>query len=135
VHNPPLGPVKPLLHIQPLAALLPEEEVELGGQSIQAFNVAAPVAVEYVPPTQLVQAADPDNDLYFPAEQLTHSQLFVYQSATNPDIVPLLSEANTTCRYPVDDVYALLELNAEPESWATCSTVLHDDVWQRFTYM
>jgi len=96
--------VKPLLHAQPLAALLPEEEAELGGQSIQVFNVAAPIDVEYVPPTQSVQAADPDSDLYFPAEQPTHSQVFVCQSATKPGIVPLPSEVNTTCRYPVDDV-------------------------------
>ena len=45
---------------------------------------------------------------------------------TNPDLVSTPSEVKSTCKYPVDDVYSLLELT-EPEIRATCSTVLHDD--------
>jgi hypothetical protein len=44
--------------------------------------------------------------------------------------VPLPSEVKSTCKYPVDDVYALLELT-EPDSRAICSVELHDDDVQR----
>ena len=40
--------------------------------------------------------------------------------ATNPDAVVLPSEVKSTCKYPADDVYTLLELT-EPDSRAICS--------------
>ena len=46
VHSPPLDPVKPRLHVHPLAALLPASEVELAGQLTQELFATAPVAVE-----------------------------------------------------------------------------------------
>ena len=46
VHKPPSGPVNPLLHMQSLATMLPENEPELAGQVIQVLDVTAPVAVE-----------------------------------------------------------------------------------------
>ena len=36
----------------------------------------------------------------------------------------------STCKYPVDDVYTLLELT-EPDSRAICSVELHEDAVQR----
>jgi hypothetical protein len=46
VHLPPLCPVKPLLHVHSVAALLPASEVELAGHLTQELFAAAPVAVE-----------------------------------------------------------------------------------------
>jgi hypothetical protein len=54
----------------------------------------------------------------------------VFHVAANPDRVALLSEVKSTCKYPVDDVYTLLELT-EPDSRAICSVELHDDDVQR----
>ena len=65
-HTPPLEPVNPLLHVQSLAALLPENEAEFAGQLLQVLDATAPVAVEYLLLTQSVQAAEPVEDLYFP---------------------------------------------------------------------
>jgi hypothetical protein len=39
-------------------------------------------------------------------------------------------EVKSTCKYPADDVYTLLELT-EPDSRAICSVELHDDDVQR----
>jgi hypothetical protein len=41
-----------------------------------------------------------------------------------------LCEVKSTCKYPVDDVYTVLELT-EPDSLAICSVKLHDDAVQR----
>jgi hypothetical protein len=54
----------------------------------------------------------------------------VFHVAANPDPVELPSEVKSTCKYPVDDVYTLLELT-EPDSRAICSVELHDDDVQR----
>jgi len=61
---------------------------------------------------------------------LVHTNIAL-QAASKPEPVPLPSEVNNTCKYPVDDVYVVLELNEEPESRATRSNVLHDDDWHR----
>ena len=50
----------------------------------------------------------------------------VFHVATNPDPVLLESEVKRTSKYPVDDVYSLLELT-EPEIRASRETELHDD--------
>jgi hypothetical protein len=50
--------------------------------------------------------------------------------ASNPEYVTPPSEVKSTCKYPVDDVYTLLELT-EPDSRAICSVELHDDDVQR----
>jgi hypothetical protein len=54
----------------------------------------------------------------------------VFHVAANPNCVELLSEVKSTCKYPVDDVYTLLELT-EPDRCAICSAELHDDDVQR----
>ena len=54
----------------------------------------------------------------------------ICQVASNPDAVTLPSEVKSTCKYPVDDVYTLLEVT-EPDSRAICSVELHDDDEQR----
>ena len=48
-HAPPLGPVKPALHVQAMAAALPAGELELLGHSMQTSADVAPIAAEYVP--------------------------------------------------------------------------------------
>ena len=59
VHGPPLGPLKPLLHVQSLAELLPEGELDPEGQLEQVLDVVAPDVVEYLPLVQALQAKDP----------------------------------------------------------------------------
>ncbi len=53
------------------------------------------------------------------------SQLPEHVTAAAP-----VCEVKSTCKYPVDDVYTLLELT-EPDSRAICSVELHDDDVQR----
>ena len=96
MHIPPSGPVKPRVHLQSLAALLLGDEVELEGQLIQALDDTAPGAVEYVPLMHSVQFPKPNEALYFPGLQLTHSQPFVCQLASNPGLVALTSEVSST---------------------------------------
>jgi hypothetical protein len=52
----------------------------------------------------------------------------ILHAATKPEYVAQPSEVNTTCRYPVDEVYTVLvDTEETPLSRATCSTpVLHD---------
>ena len=49
------------------------------------------------------------------------------QVASNPGPVTLESEVKRTCKYPVDDVYMLLELTDEPDRRAICVGELQDD--------
>ena len=46
---PPLGPVKPALHVQATTAVLPAGELEFLGHCMQTSADVAPVAAEYVP--------------------------------------------------------------------------------------
>ena len=73
VHGPPPGPLKPLLHVQSLAELLPEGELDPEGQLEQVLDVVAPEAAEYLPLTQSVHASDPEDILYFPAGQFVQA--------------------------------------------------------------
>ena len=57
--------------------------------------------------------------------------VFTCHVASNPDPWTLLSEVKSTCKYPVDDVYSVLELTEVPDSRAICSGELHDDDEQR----
>ena len=45
-HGPPLGPVKPLLHVQLLAHALPDGDDESARHAKHVLELAAPVAVE-----------------------------------------------------------------------------------------
>ncbi len=59
VHGPPLGPVKPILHVQAASAGLAVGEMELAGQARQVVSTVAPTVVEYVPAPQSVHTALP----------------------------------------------------------------------------
>ena len=52
------------------------------------------------------------------------------EHATAEPLAEPICEVKSTCKYPVDDVYTLLELT-EPDSRAICSVELHDDDVQR----
>ena len=74
-HEPPFGPVYPVLQLQLVKAALPSGELELEldpGQARQVELAEAPTAVEYLPAEQSEQAAVPVNALYFPATQAAH---------------------------------------------------------------
>ena len=73
VHGPPLGPLKPLLHVQSLSELLPEGELDPEGQLEQVLDVVAPEAAEYLPLAQSEHASDPEDILYFPAGQFVQA--------------------------------------------------------------
>ena len=68
---------------------LPAGEVEFDGQVMHVELAEDPTAVEYVPAAQSVQTAEVDVAL---------------QEATNPELITLPSDVNTTCMYPVLDV-------------------------------
>ena len=48
------------------------------------------------------------------------------QVPEKPDPVPLPSDVNLTCMYPVDDVYSVLGLTEVPDSAATTFAEEHD---------
>ena len=70
VQGPPSGPLDPLLHVQSLRAWLPDGDDDREGQLEHVLDVVAPEVVEYVPPTQRVQEAEPGEILYVPAVQI-----------------------------------------------------------------
>ena len=70
VQNPPLRPLDPMLHVQSLGALLPDGDDDREGQLEHVLDVVAPEVVEYVPPTQRAQEAEPGEILYVPAVQI-----------------------------------------------------------------
>ncbi len=71
-HVPPLGPVKPGLQVQAVAAVLETGEFELAGHAVQKLATVAPVTVEYLPETQSVHNTLPAVPVYFPAVQDVH---------------------------------------------------------------
>jgi len=73
VHGPPSGPVKPLLQVQLASAELEIGELELAGHPRQVVAIVAPTVVEYVPAAQSVQAAEPVAILYLPVTQVVHA--------------------------------------------------------------
>jgi hypothetical protein len=76
-HGPPFGPVHPELQVlQFVKAELPAGELEFDVQLLHVELAEAPTAVEYVPAPQFVHAADPVDDLYFPATQAEHGPAF-----------------------------------------------------------
>jgi hypothetical protein len=68
---PPFVPVKPALQAQSVAASLPAGEFEFAWHAEQVVSDVCPTAAEYLPLGQKVQAAEPVEVLYVPAEQLT----------------------------------------------------------------
>jgi hypothetical protein len=76
----------------------------------------------------------------WPLPPILHSRTPAEAHASSVDLAMLLlkpfspegndREVKSTCKYPVDDVYTLLELT-EPDSRAICSVELHDDDVQR----
>jgi hypothetical protein len=64
------------------------------------------------------------------APPLPLESAIVVHVATKPEYVTLTSEVKSTCKYPVDDAYTLLELTV-PDSRAICTGELHDDDVQR----
>ena len=70
VQDPPLGPLDPMLHVQSLGAWLPDGDDDREGQLEHVLDVVAPEIVEYVPPAQRAQEAEPGEILYVPAVQI-----------------------------------------------------------------
>ena len=68
--GPPSGPLDPLLHVHSLRAWLPDGDDDREGQLEHVLDVVAPEIVEYVPPAQRAQEAEPGEILYVPAVQL-----------------------------------------------------------------
>jgi hypothetical protein len=60
-----------LLNVQALDELLPGAELDPDGQLMHVSAEVAAVALEYFPPSQSEQDAEPDAPLYLPALQLT----------------------------------------------------------------
>lgn len=76
VHAPPLGPVKPTLHVQAVAAIHPLHDApEFAGHATQVAASEEPTAVEYFPTPQLVQSEAAVVIEYVPATQLAHATL------------------------------------------------------------
>ena len=67
--DPPSGPVQPALQVQSLATLLPAGENVRTGQLLHVELDTAPMAPEYEPELQSVQASEPLTALYLPAWQ------------------------------------------------------------------
>ena len=57
--GPPGGPLRPLLQVQSLRALLPEGDDDPEGQLVHVLEDVAPEVVEYLPLGQRVQDAEP----------------------------------------------------------------------------
>ena len=70
VQDPPVEPLDPMLHVQSLGAWLPDGDDDREGQLEHVLDVVAPEIVEYVPPAQRAQEAEPGEILYVPAVQL-----------------------------------------------------------------
>ena len=70
VQDPPLGPLDPMLHVQSLGAWLPDGDDDREGQLEHVLDVVAPEVVEYVPPAQRAQDAEPGELVYVPAVQI-----------------------------------------------------------------
>jgi hypothetical protein len=106
-----------------------------GFAATRAKNLAQTV-LEYKERTQFggqaVQAADPVDALYFPASHAVHVLDVdpLLQEATKPEETTVLSDVNTTCMYPVLDVWTVPRPWL-PDSFATCSKHEEDEV-QRF---
>jgi hypothetical protein len=75
----------------------------------------------------------------WPLPPILHSRTPAEAHASSVDLAMLLlkpfspegnGEVKSTCKYPADDVYTLLELT-EPDSRAICSVELHADDVQR----
>ena len=75
----------------------------------------------------------------WPLLPIFHSRTPTAVHASSVDLAMLLlkpfspegnGEVKSTCKYPADDVYTLLELT-EPDSRAICSVELHADDVQR----
>jgi hypothetical protein len=95
--------------VHAVIAVLPVREPDPGGhdrhtEALEEENVPSAHSTHLFPPNTILHAATKPEDVYEP------------------------SEVNTTCRYPVDEVYTVLvDTEETPLSRATCSTpVLHD---------
>jgi len=70
MHNPPLEPQKPALHLQSDNSLLAAGASESTGHIKHLEADVAPTVVEYLPTPHEMQSAAPDAALYLPASQL-----------------------------------------------------------------
>ena len=78
IHEPPSGPVNPILQMQLESAALPLGELVSLGQTRHVVSSGAPVLVEYFPAPQLVHTAlevAPVLVKYLPAPQSVHTAL------------------------------------------------------------
>jgi hypothetical protein len=74
--TPPLGPVKPTLHVQAARTELETRELEPAGHATQVVATVAPVVVEYVAAAQSVHTALPVLILYLPGTHAEHTPPF-----------------------------------------------------------
>ena len=97
VQDPPLGPLDPMLHVQSLGAWLPDGDDDREGQLEHVLDVVAPEIVEYMPPAQRAQEAEPGEILYVPAVQL------VQDPPSGPD-QPALQVQAVAMRLPTGEL-------------------------------
>ena len=72
VHVPPSAPVKPALHLQLTADVLPPGASELAGHVEHALSPVAPTAPEYFPDPHSRHAPVPAFILYVPSTHAVH---------------------------------------------------------------
>lgn len=104
-HGPPIGPVKPSLHMQSLLESLPAGESEALGQERHERCEYAPVPREYFPATQLVQMVACVISEYLPPGQLS-------QPAEEPGIFAYLPGTHAVQFFPSKPQKPILHLQS-----------------------
>ena len=115
---------------------MPDDAPEKGEHEHEPEHVtdASDGLCRNLPAGQLVHALAPAEVEYFPTSQKMHATLPTeapvakptLQVPEKPDRVPLPSDVNLTCMYPVDDVYFVLGLAELPDSEANRFAVEQD---------
>jgi hypothetical protein len=101
--------------------------------AMQSDSASLPIVSRYVPGGHSLQIAGPVAILYFPASQAVQEVLpTILQQASKPENCPPTSVVNTTCMYPVFDLYSVFRLSelTEPDSFEISTH--EDDELQAF---
>ena len=96
------SPEKPGLQVQSFTDTLPGIELAFPAHNLQ---LELPGISWYVPAWHVVQDEAPEASAYVPAGHSAHPVVATtLQTTSNPEDTTLPSDANTTCRYPVDEL-------------------------------
>ncbi len=95
--TPPLGPVKPTLHVQAARTELDIGELEPAGHATQVVDIVAPDVVEYVAAAQSVHVTLPVLILYLPG---THAE----QTPPSGPVKPTLHEQATRTELDIGEL-------------------------------